>query len=61
MEELIIKVVPSITCPAGHQEVDPETGRYNIRAFKVHLDDGRGWYSECTVCKRWFDENGCWE
>lgn len=55
-----IKVVASIECPAGHQEVD-ENGRFQIRAFKVHLGDDRGWFSECTVCKRWFDENGDWE
>lgn len=63
-----IIVVDGVACPAGHTEVDPETAhlpilerKIQIRAFKVHLGDSRGWMSECLICKRWFDEQGNWE
>jgi hypothetical protein len=74
-EDIVINVVPSITCPAGHTELQPGTEHlpffdhrnpeaphklFQIRAFKVDMDDGRGWCSECLVCKRWFAEDGEW-
>lgn len=70
MVDINISIVPSVDCPAGHTELDPTTAnpdgswrpgaRFQIRAFRVQTRDGMNW-SECTVCKRWFDENGRWE
>lgn len=66
METLTIKVVDGIQCPNGHSELTPETAgkpvdewRFQIRAFKV--SDNRGHWSECLICKRWFNDSGEWE
>lgn len=41
-----------MTCPVCGA---PE---HKIRWFKVHVDDRRGWESECMRCHAWIPERG---
>jgi hypothetical protein len=42
-----------MTCPeCGKPELNPNTNRLNIRAYKV-LSEGH-WWSHCLRCDHWF-------
>ncbi len=48
-------VVDALRCPkCGAPESHPNGKHVLIRAFKVDMNDGHGWYSQCLVCSGYY-------